>query len=99
MAPREISIAAHPRAAAAIRRGRARTSLVAFVVVLLVALHGGVGAQDAVVRALIAGVAANLVAWAVGVALWRQIIMAELRAAHRRRRARGEALRAPADAS
>jgi hypothetical protein len=86
MAAPEISIAAHPRAATSIRRARSRTALLAFAVVLVVALHGGVGAQDAVIRALIAGVAANLVAWAAGVALWRHIILAELRAAHRRRR-------------
>jgi hypothetical protein len=96
MAAREISIAAHPRARASIRRARARTALVAFVAVLLAALHGGVGAQDAIVRALLAGVAGNLVAWAIAVALWRQIVLAELRAAHERRRARAEALRAPA---
>jgi uncharacterized membrane protein YccC len=81
MAAKEISIAAHPRAATSIRRARARTALVAFVVVLLAALHGGVGPQDAILRALVAGVAGNLVAWAVAVALWRQIVLAELRTA------------------
>jgi hypothetical protein len=96
MAAQEISIAAHPRAGTSIRRARSRAALVAFVVVLLAALHGGVGAQDAVLRALVAGIAANLAAWAVAVAVWKQIVLAELRAAHERRRARAEALRAPA---
>jgi uncharacterized membrane protein YccC len=81
MAAQEISLAAHPRAGTSIRRARARTALIAFVVVLLAALHGGVGAQDAILRALVAGVAGNLVAWAIAVALWRQIVLAELRVA------------------
>jgi hypothetical protein len=85
MAAPEISIAAHPRAAASIRRARSRTAIAVFVLVLVVALHGHVGAQDAVARALIAGVIANVLAWAIGVAVWRQIVLAELRAAHRRR--------------
>ena len=84
----EISVANHTRAAGAIRRARARTALVVAGLVLLLCLHKGVPAQTAVVRALVAGVAGFLVAWMIGVALWRQIVLAELRATHEARQAR-----------
>jgi hypothetical protein len=58
---------------------------------LLLCLHKGVPAQTAVVRGLVAGVAGFLVAWMIGVALWRQIVLAELRAAHEARQARRRA--------
>jgi hypothetical protein len=84
----EISVANHPRAASAIRRARARTALVVAGLVLLLCLHKGVPAQLAVARALVAGVAGFLVAWIIGVTLWRQIVLAELRATHEARQAR-----------
>jgi hypothetical protein len=84
----EISVANHPRAGGAIRRARARTGLIAAGLVLLLCLHKGVPAQTAVVRALVAGVAGFLVAWMIGVTLWRQIVLAELRATHEARQAR-----------
>ena len=85
-----ISIAAHPRASGSIRRARARTALIAFGLVLLLCLHRGLG-QLAFVRALEAGVAGYLVAWAIGVALWKQIVLAEVKAAHEQRLARRRA--------
>jgi hypothetical protein len=87
-APKGVSIAAHPRARSWIRRARARVALIAFALVLLVALHAGVPGQTAVVRALVAGIAAFLAAWAVGLVLWKQIVISELRAAYDRREAR-----------
>jgi hypothetical protein len=84
----EVSVANHPRASGAIRRARARTALIVAGLVLLLCLHQGVPAQLAVVRALVAGTAGFLVAWLIGVALWRQIVLAELRAAHEARRQR-----------
>jgi hypothetical protein len=86
--PAGVSIANHPRARAWIRRARARMALAAFGLVALVALHAGVPAQDAVLRALLAGVGAFLCAWAIGVMLWKQIVMSELRTVYERRQAR-----------
>ena len=86
--PAGVSIAAHPRARGWIRRTRARVSLSAFALVLLVAVHAGVPGETAVLRALIAGIAAFLCAWAVGLMLWKQIVLSELRAAYDRREAR-----------
>jgi hypothetical protein len=59
--------------------------------VLVLCLHAGVPGQLAVLRALGAGIVGFLAAWAIGVALWRQIVLAELRAVHEQRRARREA--------
>jgi hypothetical protein len=86
--PVGVSIANHPRARAWIRRTRARMALAAFGLVALVALNAGVPAQDAVLRALLAGVGAFLCAWAIGVMLWKQIVMSELRTVYERRQAR-----------
>lgn len=87
-APAGVSIAAHPRARGWIRRTRARVALTAFGLVLLVALHAGVPGETAVVRALVAGIAGFLCAWAAGLILWKQIVISELRAAYDRREAR-----------
>lgn len=75
------SIAAHPRAKAAIRRARSRTAFAAFALVLLFGHHAGLTWFDATWRALIAGVAANVVAWRCALFVWRQLIIAELRQA------------------
>jgi hypothetical protein len=90
-----ISVAAHPRARASIRRVRAGTALAAFALVLVLSLRSGVPGQDAVLRALAAGLAGNLAGWACALAVWRQLVLAELRVAHdavlERRRAAREA--------
>jgi hypothetical protein len=75
------SIAGHPRAKAGIRRARSRTALAAFVLVLLFGHHAGLTWFDAVSRALIAGVVANVVAWRCALFVWRQLVVAELRQA------------------
>lgn len=97
-----VSVAAHPRAKASIRKIRGRTALAAFALVLFLSLNGGVTGQEAVVRALIAGVAGNLVGWACALAVWRQIVVQEVRlvaeARRERARAQAEALVAEAEA-
>jgi hypothetical protein len=85
--PREVgtvSIAAHPRAKAGIRRARTRAAFGAFVLVLALNLMGGQTAFDAVWRALLAGVVVNLIAWRCAIVVWRHIVLAELRAAEER---------------
>ena len=76
-----ISVKAHPRARASIRRTRARTALAAFAIVLFVCLSGSVPPQEAFLRALVAGLIGNLVGWACALAVWRALVMAELKVA------------------
>ena len=90
----EVSVANHPRAVASIRRARARVALAAFALVLILCLHAGVPGQAAVLRALVAGIAGFVGAWMIALALWRQVVLAELRHAQEARAAR---LRAAAE--
>jgi hypothetical protein len=80
-APKGISVAAHPRARASVRRTRARTGLIAFALVLVLCLNAGVPAQEAALRALVAGLVGNLLAWACALAVWRTLVLAELKVA------------------
>lgn len=75
-----VSIAGHPRARAGIRRARARAALLAFAIVLVLNLLGGQEPFDAAWRALVAGIVVHLVAWACAIVVWRQIVVAEVRA-------------------
>ena len=68
-----ISIPAHPRAQRSIRRIRARTAIAAFVLVLILSHRSGVPNQEAVMRALLAGLIGNLAGWACALAVWRQL--------------------------
>jgi hypothetical protein len=83
-APKVVSVAAHPRARASIRRTRARTALIAFALVLFLCLNAGVPAQEAALRALVAGLVGNLLAWACALAVWRSLVLAELKVATER---------------
>ena len=82
--PPRISVGAHPRARASIRRTRARAGIAGFVVVLLLSLNADVPAFDALWRALAGGVVAHFGAWMVTLALWRRLVVAELELARRR---------------
>jgi hypothetical protein len=102
-AAQAVSIAAHPRAKASIRRTRARTALAAFGIVLFLSLSSDVTAQEAAVRALVAGLVGNLAGWACALAVWRQLVVAELRvvedARAEKKRAAAEARAAEAEAA
>ena len=76
-----VSVAAHPRARASVRRTRARTGIAAFFIVGLLCLKAGVPGQEAALRALIAGIVGNLLGWACALAVWRSLVMAELKVA------------------
>ena len=76
-----ISVGAHPRARASIRRTRARTALAVFAIVLFLSLGAGVPGQEAALRALVAGLVGNLVGWACALAVWRSLVMAEFKVA------------------
>jgi hypothetical protein len=87
----KISVAAHPRASASIRRTRARVALAVFALVLFLSLRSGVPAEEAVVRALVAGVVGNLAARACAIAVWRSLILAEVKLAGEAQRVRRQA--------
>jgi len=89
-ASKAISVAAHPRASASVRRTRARVALAAFAIVLYLSLQAGVPGEEAVLRALVAGVVGNLAGRACAIAVWRALIMAEVKAATDAYRARVE---------
>jgi hypothetical protein len=74
-----VSIAAHPRAKAGIRRARTRAALGAFALVFILNWAGGQTAFDAVWRALIAGLVVNIIAWRCAIMVWRHIVIAEVR--------------------
>ena len=82
-----ITIGAHPRARRSVRRARALGGLLGFLVTVVLSLGAGVPAWDATARALVAGIVVHLAAWAIAVAVWKQLMLAELHAAHDRRRA------------
>ena len=90
-AAKTISVAAHPRARQSIRRTRAWVALGAFGLVLFLSLSSGVPGQEAALRALIAGLIGNLAGYACALAVWRALIMAELKVAGDRHRERREA--------
>ena len=89
-AAQAITIGAHPRAKRSVRRARALGGLLGFLVTIVLSLRAGVPAWDATARALMAGVAVHLAAWAVAVAVAKQLMLAELHAQHARRLARLE---------
>jgi hypothetical protein len=90
------SIANHPRAGAQVARAKAWGGLGGFVLVLLLSLRAGVPVPDALLRALLGGIAAYVAAWACAVAVWRHLVIAELRAVRNHRAAEAAARRAAA---
>jgi hypothetical protein len=76
--PSGIRVSAHPRAQRSIRRTRGWAGLIGFALVLMASLQAGVPDFESGVRALLGGIAFQLLAWAASVALWRRMIIAEL---------------------
>jgi hypothetical protein len=75
-----ISVAGHPRAAAHVKRAKGWGGLLGFAIAAYLSHKAGVPAVQVGVRALVAGVAGYLVAWACAVSVWRHLLLAELRA-------------------
>lgn len=84
----EIKLTEHPRARASIRRTKGLAGLGVFVLVGLLSLRGGSLPAEALARALIGGIAAFFVSWALAVTIWRYVALGELEAARERRQAR-----------
>lgn len=85
-----FSVAAHPRARAQIRQAKGWGGLSAFGITAYLSLAHGVSPDLAGARALGAGVAGYVVAWGCGVMVWRQLMVAELRAKVERARKAAE---------
>lgn len=73
------SVANHPRAAASVRRMKGLGGLVGFGIAALLAHGAGLPITSVLERALAVGIGGYLLAWACAVAVWRQIVLAELR--------------------
>ena len=87
-----VSVAAHPRARASIRRTRAWIALVTFGIVLYMSLSSDVSGPEAAMRAVFAGLVGNLVGWACALAVWRKIVVQEVRLVAVKRNERARAL-------
>jgi hypothetical protein len=74
------SIAAHPRAGAQVARAKAWGGLGGFALAALLSWKAGVPTPDLLLRAIVAGVAGYVATWACAVAVWRHLVIAELRA-------------------
>jgi hypothetical protein len=86
-----VKVAEHPRARRQIGLAKSYAALAAFGLVAWSSWRGGAPFLDVAVRALLWGVAAYVVVWALAVHVWRHIAIAEVRAAERRWRERREA--------
>jgi hypothetical protein len=82
-----MSVAAHPRAQARIRQAKGWGGLGAFGATAYLSMTHGVSADVAGARAIAAGAAGYVVAWGCSVMVWRQLMVAELRAKVERARA------------
>ena len=78
------SVAAHPRASYQVRRAKAWGGLTGFGIAAYLSYKAGVPTFDLGLRAIIAGIAGYMLAWACAVTVWRQLVIAELRAAAER---------------
>jgi hypothetical protein len=76
------SVAAHPRARQQVRRAKGWGGLAGFGLAAYLSHKAGIPFSQLGFRALVAGVAGYLLAWACAVTVWRHLVLAELRAAH-----------------
>jgi hypothetical protein len=87
----EVRVAEHPRARRQIALAKSYAGLGAFALVAWSSYSGGAQFVDVVGRSLLWGMTAYLVVWAIAVHMWRQIAIAEVRAAERRWKEQKEA--------
>ena len=76
-----ISVAAHPRAAAQVRRAKGFGGVAFFLITAYFSYKAQVPPDQLAMRALIGGIGGYLLAWMCSVTVWRQLVLAELRAA------------------
>jgi hypothetical protein len=75
------SVATHPRASYQVRRAKGWGGIAGFALAAYLSYKAGVPTFQLGLRAIAAGMAGYLLAWACGVAVWRHLVLAELRAA------------------
>jgi hypothetical protein len=80
-APPYSSIATHPRAFASVRRAKSWAGIGAFAIAAGLSLKAGVPFTQSALRALGAGLAGYLLVWWASMRIWRQLMIAEQRAA------------------
>lgn len=86
------SVANHPRAGDQVKQAKAWGGLLGFALVALISWRAEVPVEELLLRALAGGIVAYLVVWACAVAVWRQLVVTELRVV-REQRAEEEAAR------
>jgi hypothetical protein len=76
----DVKVAAHPRAARAIPRIKSYGGLAGFALMAWLSHRSGTDFVHLALRAIIGGLVAYVVTWAAAVYIWRQIVLAEIRA-------------------
>ena len=76
-----VTLSEHPRAQRSIARAKAIGGVIGFVIGLWLASRAGLPAWDGGVRALAGGIAGYVLVWIAAVQIWRQVVVAEYRAA------------------
>lgn len=84
----DMRLSDHPRARSQIRRTKGWAGLLAFLAVGLLSVRAGLPGVEVALRALGAGMAVYFIAWMAAVTIWRQLALAELEQARRRRETR-----------
>ena len=79
------SVAAHPRASYQVRRAKGWGGIAGFGIAAYLSYKAGVPTFQLGLRSLAAGIVGYLLAWACAVTVWRQLVLAELRAAAERK--------------
>jgi hypothetical protein len=76
----DVKVSAHPRAARSIPRIKSYGGLAGFALMAWLSHRSGTDFVHLVLRAIIGGMVAYVVTWAAAVYIWRQIVLAEIRA-------------------
>jgi hypothetical protein len=79
----EIKLTEHPRARHQIRLAKGWAGLIACAFAGYASWHGGATFVDTALRALLWGVSAYILVWFCAVQVWRQVAIAEVRAAEK----------------
>ncbi|HKO28049.1 MAG TPA: hypothetical protein VJU80_11370 [Solirubrobacteraceae bacterium] len=74
------SVAAHPRASYQVRKAKGWGGMAGFGIAAYLSYKAGVPTVDLGLRAILAGMIGYMLAWACAVTVWRQLVLAELRA-------------------
>jgi len=88
---RLVSLQKHPTAGPKIRRAKAWAGIAGFLLMAVVGTRHGSPLEPTLVRALIGGIAANLLVWAVSLAVVKRVLVAQATTAARSARAARDA--------